>query len=51
MLGLGTILFAIRTDNEELDDLSGKEINKNKYTQSEPIISAVIPGMYYGVLY
>ncbi|XP_011636612.1 sorting nexin-29 [Pogonomyrmex barbatus] len=41
--GLGTILFAIRTDNEELDDLNGKGMDRGRYTQSEPIISTVIP--------
>ncbi|KYN01154.1 Sorting nexin-29, partial [Cyphomyrmex costatus] len=41
--GLGTILFAIRTDNEELDDLNGRGIDRNRYAQSEPIISTVIP--------
>ena len=46
LLGLGTILFAIRTDNEELDDLNGRGIDRNRYAQSEPIISTVIPGIY-----
>ncbi|XP_012530220.1 sorting nexin-29 isoform X2 [Monomorium pharaonis] len=41
--GLGTILFAIRTDNEELDDLNRKEMDRNRYAQSEPIISTIIP--------
>ncbi|XP_024946729.1 sorting nexin-29 isoform X2 [Cephus cinctus] len=43
--GLGTILFAIRIDNEELDDRSGgSEIGRCRVSQSEPIISSVIPG-------
>lgn len=41
--GLGTILFAIRVDNEELDDLKGKDMDKNRGAQSEPIISTLIP--------
>ncbi|KMR03603.1 sorting nexin-29 [Lasius niger] len=41
--GLGTILFAIRVDNEELDDLKGKDIDGNRGAQSEPIISTLIP--------
>lgn len=43
-LGLGTILFAIRTDNEELDDLKGKGIDRNRAEQSEPVIPMIIPG-------
>ncbi|XP_043255709.1 sorting nexin-29 [Colletes gigas] len=43
--GLGSILFAIRVDNEELDNnLKGKEIEKQKVSLSEPIISSTIPG-------
>ena len=43
--GLGTILFAIRIDNEELDDRSASsEIVKCRVSQSEPIISSVITG-------
>lgn len=43
--GLGTILFAIRIDNEELDNTSrGKDIEKQRVSQSEPIISTAIPG-------
>lgn len=43
--GLGSILFAIRIDNEELDsNLKGKEIEKQKVSLSEPIISSTIPG-------
>ncbi|KZC06601.1 Sorting nexin-29, partial [Dufourea novaeangliae] len=42
--GLGSILFAIRIDNEELDNNSrGKEIENQKVTLSEPIISTAIP--------
>ncbi|XP_072743387.1 sorting nexin-29 isoform X2 [Anoplolepis gracilipes] len=41
--GLGTILFAIRVDNEELDDLKGKDIDRNRGAQSEPVISTLIP--------
>ncbi|XP_020280867.1 sorting nexin-29 isoform X2 [Pseudomyrmex gracilis] len=41
--GLGTILFAIRTDNEELDDLKGKGIDRNRAEQSEPVIPTIIP--------
>lgn len=43
--GLGSILFAIRIDNEELDDCSrGKMSDKQRATQSEPIIPSTIPG-------
>lgn len=42
--GLGTILFAIRIDNEELDNLKGKGMDKTRSVQSEPVIPAVIPG-------
>ncbi|XP_026671043.1 sorting nexin-29 isoform X2 [Ceratina calcarata] len=43
--GLGSILFAIRIDNEELDNnLKSKEIEKRKVSLSEPIISSTIPG-------
>nr|XP_003706506.2 PREDICTED: sorting nexin-29 [Megachile rotundata] len=43
--GLGSILFAIRIDNDELDNnLTGKEIEKQKVSLSEPIISSAIPG-------
>ncbi|XP_070157473.1 sorting nexin-29 [Polyergus mexicanus] len=41
--GLGTILFAIRVDNEELDDLKGKDMDRNRGAQSEPVISTLIP--------
>ncbi|XP_078041942.1 sorting nexin-29 isoform X3 [Augochlora pura] len=42
--GLGSILFAIRVDNEELDNNSrGKETDKQKISLSEPIISTTIP--------
>lgn len=41
--GLGTILFAIRVDNEELDHLKGKDMDRNKGAQSEPVISTLIP--------
>ncbi|KAH0954016.1 hypothetical protein HN011_007055 [Eciton burchellii] len=40
--GLGTILFAIRIDNEELDDLNGKGIDKRN-AHSEPVISTILP--------
>ncbi|XP_043282728.1 sorting nexin-29 isoform X2 [Venturia canescens] len=43
--GLGTILFAIRIDNEELDDKSASsEIAKCRVFQSEPIIPTVLTG-------
>ncbi|XP_029046049.1 sorting nexin-29 [Osmia bicornis bicornis] len=43
--GLGSILFAIRIDNEELDNnLTGSDIEKQKVSLSEPIISSTIPG-------
>ncbi|XP_043792694.1 sorting nexin-29 isoform X2 [Apis laboriosa] len=43
--GLGSILFAIRIDNEELDNnLKGREMDKQKVSLSEPIISSSIPG-------
>ncbi|KAG7202871.1 hypothetical protein KM043_010019 [Ampulex compressa] len=43
--GLGTILFAIRVDNEELDDCAKRrETEKQRATQSEPIISSIVPG-------
>ncbi|XP_031831363.1 sorting nexin-29 isoform X2 [Nomia melanderi] len=43
--GLGSILFAIRIDNEELDNNAReKEIEKQKVSLSEPIISTSIPG-------
>ncbi|KOC65666.1 Sorting nexin-29 [Habropoda laboriosa] len=43
--GLGSILFAIRIDNEELDNnLNAKEMEKQKVSLSEPIISSTIPG-------
>ncbi|CAK9822372.1 Sorting nexin-29 [Anthophora retusa] len=43
--GLGSILFAIRIDNEELDNnLKAKEMEKQKISLSEPIISSAIPG-------
>ncbi|XP_076762722.1 sorting nexin-29 [Xylocopa sonorina] len=43
--GLGSILFAIRIDNEELDNnLKSKEMEKQKVSLSEPIISTAIPG-------
>ena len=46
-LGLGSILFAIRIDNEELDNnLKGREMDKQKVSLSEPIISSSIPGTY-----
>ncbi|XP_034946152.1 sorting nexin-29 [Chelonus insularis] len=39
--GLGTIVFAIRIDNEELDDRSeNREVGKFLASQSEPIISS-----------
>lgn len=41
--GLGTILFAIRVDNEELDHIKGKDMDRNKGAQSEPVISTLIP--------
>ncbi|XP_076645257.1 sorting nexin-29 isoform X3 [Halictus rubicundus] len=42
--GLGSILFAIRVDNEELDNNSrGKEADSQKVSLSEPIISTTIP--------
>ncbi|RLU19370.1 hypothetical protein DMN91_007927, partial [Ooceraea biroi] len=41
--GLGTILFAIRTDNEELDDLKGKGADRNRGAHSEPVIPTVLP--------
>lgn len=45
LLGLGSILFAIRIDNEELDNnLKGREMDKQKVSLSEPIISSSIPG-------
>ncbi|XP_011142398.2 sorting nexin-29 isoform X1 [Harpegnathos saltator] len=43
--GLGTILFAIRIDNEELDDnLKGKGMDRSRGVQSEPVIPALVPG-------
>ncbi|XP_076233972.1 sorting nexin-29 [Calliopsis andreniformis] len=43
--GLGSILFAIRIDNEELDNsLKRKEMEKQKVSLSEPVISSAIPG-------
>lgn len=42
--GLGTILFAIRTDNEELDDLKGKGADRGRCAHSEPVIPTVLPG-------
>lgn len=37
-------MFAIRIDNEELDEnLKGKDTERNRIAQSEPIISTVIP--------
>lgn len=43
--GLGSILFAVRIDNEELDNNSkNKEMEKHKVSLSEPIISSTIPG-------
>ncbi|OAD62126.1 Sorting nexin-29, partial [Eufriesea mexicana] len=42
--GLGSILFAIRIDNEELDNnLKNKEMERQKVSLSEPIISSSIP--------
>ncbi|KAH0561707.1 hypothetical protein KQX54_018916 [Cotesia glomerata] len=38
--GLGTIVFAIRVDNEELDD---RQIDRCRASQSEPIISSGEP--------
>ncbi|XP_012272933.1 sorting nexin-29 isoform X2 [Orussus abietinus] len=44
--GLGTILFAIRIDNEDLDDRSDiTEVNRCSVSQSEPIISSVPSGI------
>ena len=43
--GLGSILFAIRIDNEELDSNSrGKETERQEVSLSEPIISFATPG-------
>ncbi|KAK0174557.1 hypothetical protein PV327_010316 [Microctonus hyperodae] len=41
--GLGTIVFAIRVDNNELDHYSDNdEMKKSRVSQSEPIISSII---------
>lgn len=41
--GLGTIVFAIRIDNDELDDRSGLNESMNyRVSQSEPIINSII---------
>ncbi|XP_054010336.1 sorting nexin-29 [Hylaeus anthracinus] len=43
--GLGSILFAISVDNEELDNnLRDKDMEKQKVSLSEPIISSAVPG-------
>lgn len=44
--GLVSIVFAINVDNEELNDSCARnELARNKISQSEPIINAVIPGL------
>ncbi|XP_063983908.1 sorting nexin-29 [Diachasmimorpha longicaudata] len=40
--GLGTIVFAIRIDNEDLDDRSWSSDRRNGTSQSEPIISSSV---------